>query len=85
MGHEIGVFSITNKDDPKYWTEGNYDTWLGEMAGARLVQMELTVYCTGQCLHSNITILQQNINIFITVITVVFRKCKTLFIEIPCK
>jgi len=37
VGHEIGVFSITNNEDPKYWTEGNYDTWLGEMAGARLI------------------------------------------------
>ena len=35
LGHEIGVFSITNNEDPKYWTEGNYDTWLGEMAGPR--------------------------------------------------
>ena len=35
VGHEIGVFSITNNNDAKYWTEGNYDTWLGEMAGAR--------------------------------------------------
>jgi len=37
LGHEIGVFSITNQEDPKYWTEGPYDTWLGEMAGARLI------------------------------------------------
>jgi len=37
VGHEIGVFSITNNNDAKYWTEGNYDTWLGEMAGARLI------------------------------------------------
>ena len=36
-GHEIGVFSITNKDNPKYWTEGTYDTWLAEMAGSRLI------------------------------------------------
>jgi len=36
-GHEIGVFSITNDEDPKYWTEGSYDDWLGEMAGARLI------------------------------------------------
>jgi len=36
-GHEIGVFSITNEDQPKYWTEGNYDTWLAEMAGSRLI------------------------------------------------
>ena len=36
-GHEIGVFSITNKDEPKYWTEGSYDDWLAEMAGARLI------------------------------------------------
>uniref|UniRef100_A0A0K2UQP7 NodB homology domain-containing protein n=2 Tax=Lepeophtheirus salmonis TaxID=72036 RepID=A0A0K2UQP7_LEPSM len=36
-GHEIGVFSITNKDDPKYWTEGSYDDWLAEMAGDRLI------------------------------------------------
>ena len=36
-GHEIGVFSITNEDDPKYWTDGNYDSWLAEMAGSRLI------------------------------------------------
>jgi len=36
-GHEIGVFSITNEDSPKYWTDGSYDTWLAEMAGARLI------------------------------------------------
>jgi len=37
VGHEIGVFSITNDENPKYWTEGSYDTWLGEMAGSRLI------------------------------------------------
>merc|ERR1711931_468181 len=37
VGHEIGVFSITNNEDSKYWTEGSYDNWLGEMAGARLI------------------------------------------------
>jgi len=37
VGHEIGVFSITNNEDTKYWTEGSYDNWLGEMAGARLI------------------------------------------------
>merc|ERR1711953_466650 len=36
-GHEIGVFSVTNKDDPDYWSEGSYDDWLAEMAGARLI------------------------------------------------
>merc|ERR1719435_751699 len=36
-GHEIGVFSVTNRDDPNYWTEGSYDDWLAEMAGARLI------------------------------------------------
>jgi len=36
-GHEIGVFSITNAENPKYWTEGDYDTWLAEMAGSRLI------------------------------------------------
>ena len=36
-GHEIGVFSITNRDNPKYWTEGSYDTWFAEMAGSRLI------------------------------------------------
>jgi len=36
-GHEIGVFSITNRDSPRYWSEGSYDDWLGEMAGARLI------------------------------------------------
>jgi len=37
VGHEIGVFSITNNDDHKYWTSGSYDDWLAEMAGARLI------------------------------------------------
>merc|ERR1711881_677827 len=36
-GHEIGVFSITNDENPKYWTEGSYDNWLAEMAGDRLI------------------------------------------------
>jgi len=36
-GHEIGVFSITSKDKPRYWTDGSYDDWLGEMAGDRLI------------------------------------------------
>jgi len=36
-GHEIGVFSVTNKDEPDYWSEGSYDDWLAEMAGARLI------------------------------------------------
>jgi hypothetical protein len=37
QGHEIGVFSITNNNDEKYWIEGTYDDWLAEMAGARLI------------------------------------------------
>lgn len=36
-GHEIAVFSLTHKDDPKYWTGGSYDDWLAEMAGGRLI------------------------------------------------
>ncbi|XKL69300.1 hypothetical protein PGB90_007069 [Kerria lacca] len=36
-GHEIAIFSLTHKDDPKYWTGGSYDDWLAEMAGARLI------------------------------------------------
>ncbi|KAG9435986.1 hypothetical protein HZU67_02409 [Apis mellifera carnica] len=36
-GHEIAVFSLTHKDDPQYWTQGSYDDWLAEMAGARLI------------------------------------------------
>ena len=36
-GHEIGVFSITNHEDTRYWSEGSYDTWLAEMAGVRLI------------------------------------------------
>jgi len=37
QGHEISSFSITNKDDPAYWTEGTYDDWLAEMAGNRVI------------------------------------------------
>merc|ERR1711892_77136 len=36
-GHEIGVFSVTNSESPRYWSQGSYDDWLGEMAGARLI------------------------------------------------
>jgi len=36
-GHEVAVFSVTTKDDPNYWTQGGYDDWLSEMAGARLI------------------------------------------------
>merc|ERR1712141_31025 len=32
-----GVFSITRKQSPKYWTKGTYDDWLAEMAGDRLI------------------------------------------------
>ena len=37
VGHEVASFSVTNKDDPKYWTDGTYDDWLAEMAGNRLI------------------------------------------------
>ena len=42
-GHQIGVGSITNKDNPNYWSEREtdfetlYDLWLTEMAGSRLI------------------------------------------------
>ena len=36
-GHEIGVFSITNSEEPEYWERGSYDTWLLEMAGNRQI------------------------------------------------
>ena len=36
-GHEIGVSSITNKDDPNYWTEGTLNDWVAEMSGAKLI------------------------------------------------
>ncbi|KAF2355319.1 Low-density lipoprotein (LDL) receptor class A repeat [Trinorchestia longiramus] len=36
-GHEIAVFSITNKESRDYWSHGTYDDWLAEMAGARLI------------------------------------------------
>ncbi|KAJ8920602.1 hypothetical protein NQ315_004741, partial [Exocentrus adspersus] len=36
-GHEIAVFSLTHKEDPNYWSQGTYDDWLAEMAGARLI------------------------------------------------
>ena len=31
------MFSVTRRDDAQYWTEGSYDDWLAEMAGARLI------------------------------------------------
>ena len=36
-GHEIGAFSISSEEDPNYWSEGDYETWLAEMAGDRLI------------------------------------------------
>jgi len=36
-GHEIAVFSITNREDDNYWSKGTYDDWLAEMAGDRLI------------------------------------------------
>merc|ERR1712002_776410 len=36
-GHEIGVFSVTNSEEPEYWENGSYDTWLLEMAGNRQI------------------------------------------------
>ena len=36
-GHEVGVFSVTNTEDHDYWSQGSYDDWLSEMAGARLI------------------------------------------------
>lgn len=36
-GHEIAVFSISNRAEASYWTDGTYDDWLTEMAGARLI------------------------------------------------
>jgi hypothetical protein len=36
-GHEISIFSLTHRDDPKYWSGGSYDDWLAEMAGGRLI------------------------------------------------
>ena len=37
QGHEVAVFSVSHKPDHKYWTEGRYNVWLEEMAGARLM------------------------------------------------
>lgn len=37
VGHEIGVFSITSKSDPEYWSEGNMTTWAKEMNGNRAI------------------------------------------------
>ena len=31
------MFSVTRRDEAKYWSEGSYDDWLAEMAGARLI------------------------------------------------
>jgi hypothetical protein len=31
------TFDALLQDSPKYWTDGSYDDWLGEMAGARLI------------------------------------------------
>ena len=31
------MFSITSKEDDRYWSEGTYDDWLAEMAGDRLI------------------------------------------------
>lgn len=36
-GHEIAAHSITHKDNEKYWTDANQETWAKEMAGVRLI------------------------------------------------
>ena len=30
-----GVFSVSSSDEPDYWAQADYDTWLLEMAGDR--------------------------------------------------
>jgi len=49
-GHEIGVFSITNNNDPDYWSSGNFTVWQEEMLGARTIIEEfanITDYSVG--------------------------------------
>ena len=36
-GHEIAAKSITNNNNPDYWTKGTTDTWAREMSGVRLI------------------------------------------------
>jgi len=36
-GHEVGVFSVSSSDEPDYWANADYDTWLLEMAGDRQI------------------------------------------------
>ena len=31
------IYLSISRDDPSYWTDGSYDDWLAEMAGARLI------------------------------------------------
>ena len=33
----LSIYLSISRDDPSYWTDGSYDDWLAEMAGARLI------------------------------------------------
>jgi hypothetical protein len=46
------VFFI--QDDPNYWTEGNYDDWLSEMAGGRLILERFANITDGSIIGRNL-------------------------------
>jgi hypothetical protein len=42
------------QDDPNYWTEGNYDDWLSEMAGGRLILERFANITDGSIIGRNL-------------------------------
>jgi hypothetical protein len=45
---------MTVQDDPNYWTEGNYDDWLSEMAGGRLILERFANITDGSIIGRNL-------------------------------
>ncbi len=56
--HEVVLISLKYvffiQDDPNYWTEGNYDDWLSEMAGGRLILERFANITDGSIIGRNL-------------------------------
>ncbi len=49
------------QDEPNYWTEGNYDDWLSEMAGGRLILERFANITDGSIIGERINIIEERL------------------------